>query len=98
MSPRRPVWLMILGTHHSDISLRKSLDLASQMIATLWDGFEGNAQSFRIVTKLALRSPDIPGLNLTRATLNALLKYPWTRQSDGHEKEKYGISGERRAS
>jgi dGTPase len=54
------------------------------------DGFEGNAQSFRIVTQLALRSKE-PGLNLTRATLNALLKYPWTRQSDGYEKEKYGL-------
>lgn len=54
------------------------------------DGFEGNAQSFRIVTKLALRSKE-PGLNLTRATLNALLKYPWTRQSEGYEKEKYGL-------
>jgi dGTPase len=57
----------------------------------IWDGFEGNAQSFRIVTKLALRSPKIPGLNLTRATLNALLKYPWTRQSEGYEKDKYGL-------
>jgi dGTPase len=56
----------------------------------VWDGFEGNAQSFRIVTKLALRSGE-PGLNLTRATLNALLKYPWTRQSEGYEKEKYGL-------
>ncbi len=54
------------------------------------DGFEGNAQSFRIVTKLALRSKE-PGLNLTRATLNALLKYPWTRQAEGYEKEKYGL-------
>jgi dGTPase len=54
------------------------------------DGFEGNAQSFRIVTKLALRSPDVPGLNLTRATLNAMLKYPWTRQKKGHKAEKYG--------
>jgi dGTPase len=54
------------------------------------DGFEGNAQSFRIVTKLALRSNE-PGLNLTRATLNALLKYPWTRQAEGYEKEKYGL-------
>jgi dGTPase len=57
----------------------------------VWDGFEGNAQSFRIVTRLALSSPQIPGLNLTRATLNALLKYPWTRQSDGHQKKKYGL-------
>jgi dGTPase len=41
------------------------------------DGFEGNAQSFRIVTKLAIRHYDIDGLNLSRATLNAILKYPW---------------------
>jgi dGTPase len=43
------------------------------------DGFEGNAQSFRIVTKLALRSFHYEGLNLTRATLNGTLKYPWLR-------------------
>jgi dGTPase len=43
------------------------------------DGFEGNAQSFRIVTKLALRSFDYDGLNLTQATLNGTLKYPWLR-------------------
>jgi dGTPase len=55
------------------------------------DAFEGNAQSFRIVTKLALSSPKIPGLNLTRATLNALLKYPWTREPTGYRKKKYGL-------
>jgi len=43
-------------------------------------GFEGNAQSFRILTRLALRSPDQPGLNLTRQTLNGTLKYPWVRE------------------
>lgn len=42
------------------------------------EGFEGNAQSFRIVSELAFRSPDYNGLNLTRSTLNAILKYPWT--------------------
>jgi dGTPase len=42
------------------------------------EGFEGNAQSFRIVSALAFRSPDYSGLNLTRATLRAILKYPWT--------------------
>ena len=44
------------------------------------DGFEGNAQSFRIVTKLAIRHIENAGLNLTRATLNAILKYPWLRR------------------
>lgn len=43
------------------------------------DGFEGNAQSFRIITKIALRNTRYPGLNLSRATLDAVLKYPWFR-------------------
>jgi dGTPase len=45
------------------------------------EGYEGNAQSFRIVTKLCvLREEGERGLELTRATLNATLKYPklWT--------------------
>jgi dGTPase len=49
----------------------------------LADGFEGNAQSFRIVTKLAIRTvaPRSPALNLTRASLGAILKYPWMRSN-----------------
>jgi dGTPase len=46
---------------------------ASEHVA---DGFEGNAQSFRIVTRLAIRTKG-PGLDLTRGTLDGLLKYPW---------------------
>lgn len=49
------------------------------MRAGIKDGYEGNAQSFRIVTKLSLREPRFVGLNLTRASLNASLKYPWLR-------------------
>jgi len=41
------------------------------------DGFEGNAQSFRIVTQLAIRDGEHVGLDLTRETLDYLLKYPW---------------------
>ena len=47
----------------------------------LADSFEGNAQSFRIVTKLAFREShnDVSAaLNLTKATLAALTKYPWS--------------------
>ncbi len=54
------------------------------------DGYEGNAQSFRIVTKLAVRYANFEGLDLTRATLNAILKYPWLRASDKPKSQKWG--------
>lgn len=56
----------------------------------LADGFEGNAQSFRIINKLAIRRASHQGLNLTRATLNATLKYPWLRATEGKENQKWG--------
>jgi dGTPase len=64
------------------------------------DGFEGNAQSFRIVAKLAVsdavsaNGPNTPifrGLNLTRQTLNALLKYPWGYGENPARKHKWGF-------
>lgn len=45
------------------------------------DGFEGNAQSFRIVTTTDTGGPGGIGLDLTAATRAAVLKYPWTRRS-----------------
>lgn len=45
--------------------------------------FEGNAQSFRIVTRLAQRAGG-SGLNLTRQTLNGVLKYPWGWEREDH--------------
>jgi dGTPase len=53
------------------------------------DGFEGNAQSFRILTKLAVRFPDFHGIDMTRATLAACLKYPWLRGTSGKKKKKW---------
>lgn len=50
------------------------------------DGFEGNAQSFRVLTKLIVRFRPAPGLDLTRATLAACLKYPWFRDKNIEKK------------
>ncbi|HVW43055.1 MAG TPA: dNTP triphosphohydrolase [Amycolatopsis sp.] len=45
----------------------------------LADGFEGNAQTFRIVTTTDVRGPSALGLDLTAAVRAAILKYPWAR-------------------
>ena len=45
----------------------------------LSDGFEGNAQTFRILTELEVHGPGDEGLNLTAASRAGVLKYPWGR-------------------
>jgi dGTPase len=54
------------------------------------DGFEGNAQSFRIITKLSQHSPLHRGLDLTKATLAAVLKYPWMKGENPRKLNKWG--------
>jgi dGTPase len=59
--------------HNGESALAALADPAGPLAC---GGFEGNAQSLRLLTRL---EPKVPGagLNLTRATLDAALKYPW---------------------
>jgi dGTPase len=62
-------------------------EAALHVVAESCGGFEGNAQTLRVLVRLEAKVPGA-GLNLTRASLDATCKYPWRRQPG---RRKFGV-------
>jgi dGTPase len=87
--------LLTCSLHHSLEDRLKSDFLCKECL--LPDSFEGNAQALRILAKVAVSSHWQPGeenhgLELTRRTMRAVVKYPWLRGKGSEKKawDKFG--------
>ncbi|MGJ0390059.1 dGTP triphosphohydrolase [Microbacterium sp. CGR1] len=65
---------------HAPFGHAGEVELHNLLLARTDDGFEGNPQSFRIVTRLDGRTLKRTDLDLTNVTLCAILKYPWDKE------------------
>lgn len=76
------------GEHALDTITRGSngLDLA--------EGFDGNAQTLRTVLLTETRHAEYDGMDLTSATLAAIVKYPWLRAGSRHAEHESGLKND----
>ncbi|MGM1030686.1 MAG: deoxyguanosinetriphosphate triphosphohydrolase family protein [Actinomycetota bacterium] len=66
------------------------LDRIARVELGLPDGFEGNAQTYRILTALDVIEAAPTGLNLTAAVRTAAAKYPWAASVAPAEIDRHG--------
>jgi dGTP triphosphohydrolase len=87
--PRQPPWQTIWDTPFGHFAEEELSRLISDQ-PNIHEGFEGNAQTFQVITRLSVRHLDHPVQNLIRASLNAALKYRGSAVERGFKRRKYG--------